>query len=306
MEIIMIRQSIGCFVDNVDTYLPEYLKAHFKEYTLIFYYHKNFMIGVDHEKKIIKVSNYAVEYIWAWTAHWVYLYDHCHDERLTLLELIEKWDEVKKKSQIKRTLSLLELMKYNSEHNLATQAPWIIKHLNPMEVKKSIINKINQIFNYVLLSMILHELGHIEKQHPSTVTVEADSRKAESEADDFSFEKYAEFIKGLGVEQITVKSYAWVGIVCSQLIVFNLSHLNSDYSKNYGDPCNRLDKAISALEGMDTFDDDAPIYAFLSLVLWLCLRNDGVNVSSQEKISFKEQYTELLIEMHHVIQDKVQ
>lgn len=295
----MIRQSIGHFQKNLKKILPDDLKEKFEGYKIIFYFHKDFMIGVDQERKVIKISNYAVEYIWAWTAHWVFLYDYCHDENLTLSDVISKWDKIAKKPQLKRTIFLLKLMKFNSENDLSEQAPWIIKHLNPMEVKNSIVEKVNMIFNYVLLSMILHEYGHIENEHPSVITVDDDSRRAEKEADDFSFDKYIDSLDNW--DKNAIKNFAWIGVVCSQLIIFNLSHLNSDYYHKYGEPCSRLDRAVTAIESKNTFDGNDSIYAFLSLVLWLCMKNDGVTVPSNENVTFKDQYADLLVEMNRLI-----
>lgn len=299
----MIRQLVGCLEKNLPKYFPEEVKNYLKGYDIVCCYDKSFDIKVNVEKQMIKISNFSLEYIWAWTAHWFFLYDYCKDEKLTLSEFIEQWDLIKKKTQIKRTLLLLKLMEFNEKQPLEKQSPWLLKHLNPMEVKKSIVEKINIVFNYVVMNMILHEIGHIKYDHETSpsATTNDDNQRMESDADDFSYDEYIKILAP--VADNFIKDFAWIGVILSQLLIFNLSHLNASYLKKYGNPCNRLDHALSSLDSREFFVDNHPIYAFLSLVLWLCLKNDGVYVSSNEKVTFKEQYSELMLALNKKIKE---
>lgn len=299
----MIRQLVGCLKENLSNIFPDSVKELVKDYEIICNFGSKFDISVDVERKIIKISNYSIEYIWAWSAHWILLYNYCHDEKLILSELISQWDDIKKKPQIKRSLLLLKLMSFNGSKPLNEQVPWIIKHFNPNEIKSSIVDSVNRVFNYVLMNMILHEIGHVKFDHRSdpNATTDNDNQKMEADADAFSYDQYIHILSPIADN--FMKDFAWIGIVLSQLLIFNLSHLDRDYFKKYGNPCYRLDTAVAILDSQDSYGDDHSIYAFLSLVLWTCIRNDKIDFKANESISFKEQYSEIAIVLNNIVKE---
>ena len=283
----MIRQLVGCLKKDAFTFLPEDLQKKFETININVCYDANFIIETDCRRKVT-ISLFAIEYIWSWIAYIYTIYDYCHKQGLVLSDVEAKWNTIIRSTQVSETLDLQKVIDFNDGKELQFQNPWPkkFKNINPMNVDHPSVKRINLLFHYVMIAMILHEFGHIEKNHAEDYS--SPSSPIEHEADLFSFNKYIEHVSSCHKD--ILENGAWVGVIFSQMILLDRDGMNPEYRKIYGNPWQRISFAIAEIEKNGNFGDDASMYAFLSLSFWLFLKKRGYDGPIDEKISFKDQY----------------